>query len=154
VALAFINDEKSAEAMSELARTGPEDVRAPADWWMTNRVKNDWKELHAARHYTPMVATAEKKLDPKAQAALDKALATVVDEKATSHARTQAVNRLAADPDGGKMLIGLVAEGKFPEQFNENAGDRLYKNPDVSVRALASQYFPAQRPRAVLRCRR
>jgi len=142
VALAFINDEKSAEAMSELARTGPEDVRAPADWWMTNRVKNDWKELHAARHYTPMVATAEKKLDPKAQAALDKALATVVDEKATSHARTQAVNRLAADPDGGRMLIGLVAEGKFPEQFNENAGDRLYKNPDVSVRALASQYFP------------
>jgi putative heme-binding domain-containing protein len=143
VALAFINDEKSAEAMAELARTGADDLRPLATWWMTNRVNNDWKEFHAARHFSaPEGLGGEKKPDPKALAAMEKLRETLTDEKAAPFARTQAANKLAVDPEGGKFLISLAAEGKFPQQLSEGVTDRIYKNPDLTVRALASQYFP------------
>ena len=36
----------------------------------------------------------------------------------------------------------LAADGKFPADLKEGIADRLTRNPDLGVRALASQYFP------------
>jgi putative heme-binding domain-containing protein len=143
IALAFINDEKAAEAMASLAKSSGDDLRPLATWWMTNRVNNDWKEFHAARHFSPANAPTDgKQPDAEAVARFEKARASVIDDAGSPYTRIQAVNRLALDPEGGKFLISLAAEGKFPKQFMENVTDRIYKNPDLTVRALASQYFP------------
>lgn len=44
-ALAFIKDKRAAEAMLQIARTGPKDVKGMAAWWGKNRDTNDWQTL-------------------------------------------------------------------------------------------------------------
>jgi putative membrane-bound dehydrogenase-like protein len=141
VAIAFINDERSAQAMSNLARTGSEDLRPMAEWWIGHRVKNDWKDLAAARHH---VSPDAGKADPEKLARLAKDRNEFLDEKAQKRNRDGAARRLAEDPDGAKFLLALAAEGKFPKDFTGVVSDRLHKSTDLSVRAMASEYFPRQ----------
>ena len=46
VALAFIKDEKAADAMVELARGGPDDVKREALWWANHRSRNHWRKFN------------------------------------------------------------------------------------------------------------
>lgn len=60
-ALAFIGDRKAADAMLELALTGPEDVRELAAWWIENRDSNDWRDYHLAAEIGPRGRDAARK---------------------------------------------------------------------------------------------
>jgi putative heme-binding domain-containing protein len=105
-------------------------------------VNNDWKQYHAARHFDAPEGDGNRKPNANAQARLEKDRATFLDESATKHNRTQAAGRLAGNPEGARFILSLAAEGKFPQEFAEAVTERLYKSSDLSVRALASQYFP------------
>jgi putative membrane-bound dehydrogenase-like protein len=141
-AIAFINDDRAATAMSTLARSPNEDIRPMAEWWIAHRVRNDWKDLAAARHHVSLEPT--NKPDPANLARLEKDRKEFLDEDAQRRARDAAARRLADDPDGAKFLLALVAEGKFPKQFTNTVADRLHKSGDLTVRAMASEYFPRQ----------
>ncbi len=140
-ALAFIHDERSARAVSNLARSGPEALRPMAEWWIGHRVNNDWKDLAAARHH---VSPDTNKPDPANLARLEKDRNQFLDDNATKRSRDGAARRLADDPDGARFLLALAAEGKFPKAFTNTVSDRLHKSGDLTVRAMASEYFPRQ----------
>ncbi len=42
-ALAFVRDASAAQAMVDLARTGPDGVKEPATWWVRHRDRYEWK---------------------------------------------------------------------------------------------------------------
>ncbi len=140
-ALAFIHDEQSAQAMSSLARTGAEELRPLAEWWIGHRVTNEWNDLAAARHH---VSPDAEESDPAKLARLEKDRKQFLDENATKRNRDGAARRLADDPDGAKFLLALAAEGKFPKEFRNTVSDRLHKSGDLTVRAMASEYFPRE----------
>ncbi len=141
VAIAFIHDERSAQAMSGLARNAAEALRPLAEWWIGHRVRNDWKDLAAARHH---VSPDAGKPDPANLARLEKDRNEFLDETGQRRSRDGAARRLADDPDGAKFLLALAAEGKFPKPFTNTVSDRLHKSADLTVRAMASEYFPRQ----------
>src|SRR5439155_14068079 len=66
----------------------------------------------------------------------------VLDEKATRAERQRALANLAAGHDGAMALIALASEDQLPKQLLDTATDAIYRNSDLGVRALASQYFP------------
>ncbi|HEV2293382.1 MAG TPA: PVC-type heme-binding CxxCH protein [Tepidisphaeraceae bacterium] len=140
-ALAFIHDERAARAMSSLARSATDDVRPLAEWWIAHRVSNDWKEFAAARHH---VSPDPAKSDPSNLARLEEDRNQFLDESAAKRSRDAAARRLADDPKGAKFLLALAAEGKFPKGFTDTVADRLHKSGDLTVRAMASEYFPRQ----------
>ena len=54
----------------------------------------------------------------------------------------EAVERLAATAEGGKVLLSLAGDGKLPEAVRPLVAEHIFRSPDPSVRALASQHFP------------
>ena len=70
--------------------------------------------------------------------------ALLSDASAPTDAREDAVARLAADPEGGLILIRAAKEGALDDALTAMAAETIFANPDLSVRALASEVF--QRP--------
>jgi putative heme-binding domain-containing protein len=136
-AIAFIRDESAAEAMAQLASSGPEDVRPLAAWWLKHRAGNDWHDFAAVEAF----ATDDAQDDAghkKRQADLE----TMLDAGKALRTRERAMGRLARNADGGKLLIALAADGKFPKDLAESVVEPIHHNPDLSIRAMAGTYFP------------
>jgi putative membrane-bound dehydrogenase-like protein len=139
-AIAFIHEERAAAAMVKLIDDGPKDVRELARWWAKNRAGNDWKSYAAVQRF---VATATSQATVAAtQRAADRE--AILDTSLPLLRRQRAAGRLAADPQGAVILFALASEGKFPAQLRDTVTDRLTRNPDLGVRALAGEYFPRQ----------
>ncbi|MFT5048994.1 MAG: putative membrane-bound dehydrogenase-like protein [Chlamydiales bacterium] len=64
------------------------------------------------------------------------------DSSGTGAPESEAIEGLAADAEGGLMLIRLASEGSLDEEQKALCGQHIYSNPDLSVRALASEWFP------------
>jgi putative heme-binding domain-containing protein len=47
-AIAFNTTQAASDAMLELAKEGPEDLRSMAEWWVRNRSSNDWRDFNPA----------------------------------------------------------------------------------------------------------
>ncbi|MEM7232715.1 MAG: NPCBM/NEW2 domain-containing protein, partial [Planctomycetota bacterium] len=76
--------------------------------------------------------------------AMDRALALrkiALDGKQKLDVRLDAARRLAGTAAGGQVLIGLTASRKLPKELAAAVSETIFRNPDLSVRALASQYF-------------
>ena len=58
----------------------------------------------------------------------------------------EAVERLAATAEGGRLLLALAGEGILPAAHEPLVAEHLFRNPDPSVRALAGQHFPRTAP--------
>lgn len=67
--------------------------------------------------------------------------ALVADESAAMEGRVEAVNALAQDPEGGLMLIQQARKAEWPQALRVAAQDSIFTNPDIAVRALASEVF-------------
>ena len=55
--------------------------------------------------------------------------------------RAQVAVALAADAEGGALLVNLAASGKLSASLKSAVSERIFRNPDVTVRALASAHF-------------
>jgi len=67
--------------------------------------------------------------------------AAVTDETAPEHERVAAARALAADPEGGLILIHLASKGALGEPARAAAAEAIFQSPDIAVRALASEHF-------------
>jgi putative membrane-bound dehydrogenase-like protein len=132
-ALAFIPDRAAADAMVQLAAAGPHDVRQLAEWWVWNRAGNDWKNFITAPKNQPDFASLTRRSGDRE---------VVLDNTATLKRREKAALRLASDKDGAMILIALAAEGTFPKDLVDKVTEPIYRNSDLAVRSLATQYFP------------
>ncbi|MEE2712109.1 MAG: PVC-type heme-binding CxxCH protein, partial [Planctomycetota bacterium] len=67
---------------------------------------------------------------------------TVLDGAQAMDDRQKAARRLAADPKGGHVILDLVARDQLDGKLKAAVTEDLFKNPDLTVRALASARFP------------
>ena len=58
-----------------------------------------------------------------------------------ARARRKLAAKLAIDPEGGSLLLNLAARDELPDAIRRTVEDRIFANPDLSVRALASEFF-------------
>ncbi|MEZ6015073.1 MAG: family 16 glycoside hydrolase [Planctomycetota bacterium] len=68
--------------------------------------------------------------------------AIVADDAAAFAERRAAAEALGADPRGALLLIQAREAGQLADALVEPVAAALFKNPDLGVRALASQHFP------------
>ena len=68
--------------------------------------------------------------------------ARLADVTASFEERLEAADRLARDPRGALRLIRLASQEELDPRFSPTISAAIYSNPDVAVRALASEHFP------------
>ncbi len=135
--LAFIKHADAAAAMAELAHRAPGETRAQAEWWLKFRAGNDWNGMSA------VLAVAEDEthsLSPEQRQALQ-LRGTLLNAKASLSQREKAADGLARTREGGLLLLRLASEKTLPEDVRDDVAEVIFRNPDLGVRALASQYF-------------
>ncbi|MEZ6076932.1 MAG: NPCBM/NEW2 domain-containing protein [Pirellulaceae bacterium] len=76
---------------------------------------------------------------PESRAQVNEAV--MLDSKADLPSREAAALAMARSGVGGMRLLGLASQGKLPEDLRDCIGNHIHLNPDLSVRALAGQYF-------------
>lgn len=137
VALGFINDPRAAQAMADLTRSTLPDLAAQASWWMTYRKTNDWRSYPVDGWSIDLPAA---KPAPVEEALAHRAL--VLDAGAPIDRRIEAALAMAKDPDGGKLLIHLAIDNRIASALRQAIGSVIFANPDRSVRAVATAFFP------------
>ncbi|MFT5734560.1 MAG: putative membrane-bound dehydrogenase-like protein, partial [Planctomycetota bacterium] len=68
--------------------------------------------------------------------------AAVADASLSPAGRLKAAESLASDPRGALLMIQAQEEGRLDASLVEPVAAALFRNPDLGVRALASQHFP------------
>ena len=134
-ALAFIKDKTAAEAMLNLSKSSFPNVSEQANYWLSFRQSNDWLDLLDWKT-TGLDLEKEKK-----QAGMKASKAKILNEKIAFWDRNSTVQRMAKDPFGGQLLIGMVAAKSLPKDLYPSVETLIFNNPDQSVRVQASNYF-------------
>jgi putative membrane-bound dehydrogenase-like protein len=134
-ALAFINNKTAVASMAALAKNKLQDVAEGAAYWLSFRQSNDWYNLADWRKLN-INTGYERKL---AQMKVKKQI--ILDEHQSANERKWRVQEMAADSVGGQLLIGLAAEKKLPELLVPFIQEKIFTNPDPTVRVQASNYF-------------
>lgn len=65
----------------------------------------------------------------------------MLDEQQSTDERKSQVRQMAVDSVGGQMLIGLAADKKLPEAMLPFIQEKIFQNPDATIRMQASTYF-------------
>ena len=73
---------------------------------------------------------------------IDPRRVALTDPSVTWGERESAARELAADPEGGLLLISLAEEDALDQRLVAAATEAIYTNPDLGVRALASARSP------------
>ncbi len=134
-ALAFVNHKDAAEAMVRACKSSNKIIAEEAAYWAGFRQSNDWAYLFNWGK-SGINAVYEHKLGimkVKMQKMLDAGLPT--DERKWN------AQDLAVDSIGGQMLIGLAAENKLPAGVVPFVEEKIFNNPDITIRSQASKYF-------------
>lgn len=79
--------------------------------------------------------------EPPAEKKVEGWKKTFLDTGAARKDREEAAAKLAQDKDGGHFLLGLASQEKLPKEFKVAVGGAIFRNPDLGIRGLASQYF-------------
>ncbi|MEP7230197.1 MAG: PVC-type heme-binding CxxCH protein [Ginsengibacter sp.] len=134
-ALAFINDKEAANAMVALTKNQQKNVAEMAAYWLSFRQSNDWYTLLDWSKINLNTAY-ERKL---AQMKVKKQI--MLDEHQSAYERKNQAQEMALDSVGGQLLLGLAAEKKLPADVIAYIQDKIFQNPDATIRMQASDYF-------------
>ncbi|KAA0990697.1 PVC-type heme-binding CxxCH protein [Dyadobacter aurulentus] len=134
-AIGFIKSKKAAEAMVSLSKSPLKDVSSQASWWLNFRKSNDWAELLNWEE-----ATAQQ-MTPAYRQMLEKKK-IVADKSGNVATRIEAAKSMAADIDGGNILVDMRVQGQLQDTIAKSVSEIIFKNPDQNVRVVASQFFP------------
>ncbi|MCF0042488.1 PVC-type heme-binding CxxCH protein [Dyadobacter fanqingshengii] len=134
-AIGFIKEKKAAEVMIALSKSALPDVASLAAWWVNFRKNNDWADLINWEE-----AVAQEMTPGYRQMLENKKI--VVDKKQTFPTRIETAKKMAADENGGNMLVDMRVQGQLPDSIAQSVSDIIFKNPDQNVRIVASQFFP------------
>ncbi len=134
-ALAFINNKAAADSMVMLAKNDLPEISEHAAYWLSFRQSNDWYGL-LDWNKTGMHTGYERKL---ALMKVNKQI--ILDKSQPLNERKGRAQKMAADSVGGQLLIGLAEEKKLPEELIQFIGNKIFQNPDASIRVQASKYF-------------
>lgn len=138
-ALAFMGGEVAAKGVLAAAIDGPEESRSYAAWWVKSRSNNDWESYNLVEKLP---------VDPQALADAEEAKrmtqgrnklkgATAINDELEKIAINMSRSAI-----GAPNLLHLAGRNELPEIFFPIIAQHIHDNPDASVRALASRYFP------------
>ncbi|GAB4001259.1 hypothetical protein GCM10028807_57110 [Spirosoma daeguense] len=134
VTLGFIKTAPAAQTMFALTKSPLKDVAEQAAYWVNFRRGNDWAKLMKWEDVMPtQVSAEEQKMLANRQILLD-------EYKSDSEKRRTALE-MARNPEGGKILVGLAADKKLPDNLLKAIAPAILKNPDQTVRTMAKEYF-------------
>jgi len=138
-ALAFIPSESAAKGMLAAANEGPEDLKPYAAWWVKSRSNNDWEAYGLAEKLPedPQAVADAEEAKRMTQGRNKLKGATVLDATLEGIAI-----EMSRSPIGAPYLLHLAGRNELPEIFFPIITQHIHDNPDASVRALASRYFP------------
>lgn len=134
-AIAFIKHRKAAETMLSISKSNLPDAAEQANYWLVFRQGNDWFDLLNWKNIGLNTAYERKAAAARArmQAIFDRNLPLVT--------RERRLKQIATDSVGGQLLIALAAEQKFPPDLVPAMEEAIFRNPDVTVRVQAGNYF-------------
>ena len=134
VALGFVKTKTAAQAMVDLTKSADKDIADQAIYWTGFRRGNDWATLLNWDEVMPIkISTEEQKMLAKRQILLD--------EYKTEAEKRKVALEMARDAEGAKILVGLAADKKLPDDLLAVIGPVILKNPDQTVRTMAKEYF-------------
>jgi putative heme-binding domain-containing protein len=134
-ALGFINDKAAVQGMVTLSKSDLKDVAEKAAYWLSFRQSNDWfalldwSKLNINTAYQRKLAAMKVKKE------------RILDVRQSIPERRRAVQDMAKDSLGAQMLIGMAAEKKLPPDLVPFIEEKIYQNPDATIRMQASDYF-------------
>jgi putative heme-binding domain-containing protein len=134
-AIAFINDQKAVASMLSFIKTNNKTIAADAAYWAGFKQANDWANLYNWSK-AGINAAYERKL-----ATMKVKMQKMLDEGLPADERKWNTYDMAADSIGGQMLLGLAAEKKLPALVLPVVEEKIFDNPDITVRSQASNYF-------------
>ncbi|MGI8635943.1 MAG: PVC-type heme-binding CxxCH protein, partial [Segetibacter sp.] len=134
-ALAFINNKAAADAMAALAKNKLPDVAEQGAYWLSFRQSNDWYNLLDWSKLSINTGYERKLARMKVKKQI------IMDDRQSINERRSRVQEMAADSIGGQLLIGLAAEKKLPDVLLPFIQEKIFQNPDPTVRVQASNYF-------------
>lgn len=134
-AIGFVKNRNAADAMIALSRSQLPDVASLAAWWVGFRKTNDWAELINWEE-----AVAQEMTPAYKQMLENKKI--VSDKSRAFPERLEAAKKMAADVNGGNMLVDMRVQGQLPDSIAKSVSEIIFKNPDQNVRIVASQFFP------------
>lgn len=144
VTLGFIKSRAAAQAMVDLTKSTDKDIADQAKYWTGFRRGNDWAKLLNWDELMPAkVSAGEQKMLAKRQILLD-------EYKSDTEKRRTAIE-MARDPEGGKILVGLAAEGKLSDVLMKAVSSTILKNADQTVRTMAKEYFSPKKEADIAR---
>lgn len=65
----------------------------------------------------------------------------ILDGRQAIGERRYQVFQMAVDSIGGQLLMGLVADKKLPQELISFVQEKIFQNPNTTVRVQASNYF-------------
>jgi len=134
-ALGFVNRKAAATAMLGLTKSPDAEIREQAAYWLSFRQSNDWSNyLNWAS--IGLNTDYERKLS-----AMKVKRQIILDERQSLDERKWRTREMANDSVGGQLLIGLAAEKKMPVKILPFVEETIFKNPALSVRMQAANYF-------------
>ncbi|MBO0932376.1 PVC-type heme-binding CxxCH protein [Fibrella aquatilis] len=132
--LGFVRTPMAARAMVELAKSRDTTLAKQAAYWVAFRRGNDWATLVNWDELLPnKLSDAEQQVLAQRQQLLDEYV-SIAD-------KTKLAVSMAHTPEGGRLLVGLVADRKLPKELVGPVSEVIFTNPDQSVRTMASDYF-------------
>ena len=141
-ALAFINERDAVAAMIAISKESDQTaIKELADWWVAFRMTNDWYALWDWNSLGGETFEIPEKI-----AIHHKIL---VDGSKTLNERIKAGNQMAGSLIGGRLLINLAADNKLSEAILKGISEAIFKNPELEIRTLASEYFAKSSEKAL-----
>lgn len=134
-AIAFINNKAAANSMFTLAKSNLQDVSEMASYWLSFRQSNDWYKLLDWSKINFNTAYERKLAEMKVKQQI------ILDAEQSIDERKSKARQMAVDSVGGQMLIGLAADKKLPEALLPFIQEKIFQNPDATIRMQASSYF-------------
>ena len=134
-AIAFVSGEQAVDAMIRLYKNTEGEEKAYIEWWLNNRMTNDWK----AYEEKISASLPEDYLEP----ALKLLQLYVMDEHLTENERLAAIQELASKENGAELLLNLAGSKKLPATAKKKIEQLLTTHKDEHIRNLAVSLFPS-----------
>jgi len=140
VALAFINHADAARVVLEFASKPDHPASALAMRLAVQRAEGEWKSFDVVSRLAELQSKSSVNGRDEKVEAMKRQLGAEKD----AAKRAELIAQLAASGPGGLFLIGEASTKRLSAADTEAASEKIFSNPDPSVRALASRHF--QRP--------
>lgn len=112
-----------------------QDVSEMAAYWLSFRQSNEWYDLldWSKLSVNTMYERKLARMKVKKQIMLD--------ERQSANERRNNAQQMAMDSVGGQLLIGMAAEKKLPAVLLPFIQEKIFQNPDATIRMQAGNYF-------------